>query len=203
MTHVLVLHARLLAGPDPGPLAPLLARLPYAKRLELEGRDPQARNASLAGLALVLRGAEVLRGGPVDPGALRFPAGGKPTLPGGPSFSVSHSGVRVGVALGTDGEVGFDLEELDPASREAGAAGARLARWTATEAVLKAAGRGLGDARAVDLGESLQDGRVGGASFHLVPVAIAGDVVAHLAAEVPVTSVSVQEVEASVLAFGG
>lgn len=203
MTHVLVLHAGLGPGPDPGALALLLARLPYAKRLELESLDPPVRHASLAGIALALRGVEALRGGPVDPGALRFPAGGKPYFPGGPGFSVSHGAGRVAVALRADGEVGFDLEELDAASREAGTARARLVRWTATEAVLKAAGRGLGDARSVDLGESLQDGRVGGASFHLLPVAIAGDVVAHLATDVPVTSVSVEEVEASVLAFGG
>lgn len=200
MTHVLVLHARLTAGPGPAALAPLLARLPYAKRLDLEGRDPQLRHASLAGIALVLRGIEALRSGPAAAGRLQFPTGGKPCVPGGPSFNVSHAGERVAAALCVDSEVGFDLEEFDPATSEHCAAQARLARWTATEAVLKAAGRGLGDARAVVLGESLQHGRIGAASFHLRPVAIAEDVVAHLATGAPVTTITVEEVEASVLA---
>ncbi len=203
MTRVLVLHARLSAEPDSGALAGLIARLPYAKRLELERRDPPVRQASLAGISLALRGIELLRGGPGDAGQLQFPAGGKPWLPGGPAFSVSHGRARVGVAVGADDGVGFDLEEFDPASPEAGATRTRLARWTATEAVLKAAGRGLRDARAVELDETVQAGSVGGASFHLLPVAIADDVVAHLATVTPVTSVSVREVEWSVLAWGG
>lgn len=203
MTRVLVLHARLGAEPDSGELAGLIVRLPYAKRIELERRDPPARQASLAGIALALRGIELLRGSPGDAGQLRFPAGGKPQLPGGPAFSVSHGRGRVGVAVSVDDGLGFDLEEFDPASPEAGATRARLVRWTATEAVLKAAGRGLRDARAVEIDESVQAGRVAGASFHLRPVAIAGDVVAHLATVAPVTSISVEEVESSVLAWGG
>jgi 4'-phosphopantetheinyl transferase len=126
MTHVLVLHARLTAGPDSAALAPLLARLPYAKRLELEGRDPQSRHASLAGIALVLRGIEALRGGPAAAGQLQFPTGGKPCVPGGPGFNVSHGGQRVAAALCLDVEVGFDLEEFDPSSIEPCAAQARL-----------------------------------------------------------------------------
>ena len=122
-------------------------------------------------------------------------------MPGGPGFSVSHGGARVGVAISAAGELGFDLEEFDPAANDCAATMARLARWTATEAVLKAAGQGLRDARAVELDESLQVGRVGGASFRLMPVAIADDVVAHLATDAPVTSVRVEEVEASVLAL--
>jgi phosphopantetheinyl transferase len=203
MTRVLVLHARLSAEPDSGALAGLIERLPYAKRFELERRDPPARQASLAGISLALRGIELLRGSPGDASQLRFPAGGKPYLPGGPTFSVSHGRVRVGVAVSTENGAGFDLEEFDPASPEAGATRARLLRWTATEAVLKAAGRGLRDARAVAIDESLQSGRVGGASFHLLSVAIADDVVAHLATVTPVTSVAVEEVESSVLAWGG
>jgi hypothetical protein len=202
MTRVLVLHARLRGTPDPGALEELLERLPYARRLELGRRDPPSRYASLAGLALVMRGVEILRGGPCDAGQLRFPPGGKPQLPQGPSFSISHGGTRVGAAVSEEGEVGFDLEEVDAASQVACAATARLERWTATEAVLKAAGRGLRDARAVELGEWLQQGRVGGASFHLRPVTIAPGVVAYLATVSPVTSVPVEEVEASALAVG-
>jgi hypothetical protein len=201
MIHVTVLHARLPAGPCPPALARLLDRLPYAKRLEVARRDPVGIHASLAGIALVLRGVATLRHGPVDADRLQFPAGGKPYLRGGPSFSVSHGATMVGAAICSACEVGFDLEELDPGSRERDAGWAQLARWTATEAVLKAAARGLREARDVELGESLGDGRVGGMSFHLVPVEVAPDVVAHLATDVPVGQVSVEEVEASALVF--
>ncbi len=196
MIQVLVLHATLPAGPCPAALSLLLARLPYAKRLEIEGRGPEARCASLAGIALALRGVTSMLSAPVDPCQLSFPSGGKPCLPGGPSFSVSHSGSRVGVALCADCEIGFDLEQTD-----ASAGRSRLVRWTATEAVLKAAGRGLRDARDVDLAETLLAGRVGGESYHLVPVEIAREVVAYLAAGKPAGRVQVEEVAASALVF--
>jgi phosphopantetheinyl transferase len=138
--------------------------------------------------------------GQVDPCRLSFPAGGKPCLPGGPGFSISHSGPHVGVALCSDCEPGFDLERFDAGSGEPAASRSRLARWTATEAVLKAAGLGLRDAPQVDLDASLRTGRVSGASFNLVPVEIANDVVAFLATGNPASLVRVEEVEASALA---
>jgi phosphopantetheinyl transferase len=200
MSHVLVLHSKLPAGPCPAGLSLLLKRLPYAKRLELEAREPGARYTSLAGIALALRGMTVMLSGQVDPCRLSFPAGGKPCLPGGPGFSISHSGPHVGVALCSDCEPGFDLERFDAGSGEPAASRSRLARWTATEAVLKAAGLGLRDAPQVDLDASLRTGRVSGASFNLVPVEIANDVVAFLATGNPASLVRVEEVEASALA---
>ncbi len=199
MIHVLVLHAALPPGPCPEGLARVLAGLPYAKRLELEGRGAADRCASLAGIALALRGVATLRPGPVGAGALRFPGGGKPFLPGGPSFSVSHAGERAGVALCADGEVGFDLEQLGGQAGDLRASSLRLARWTATEAVLKAAGLGLRQAQQVELGESLHTGRVGGVSFHLSPVEISNDIVACLATVRPAGAVRVEAVEASAL----
>lgn len=200
MINVLVLHALLPPGPCPEGLSRLLAGLPYAKRLELEGRGPEDRCASLAGIALALRGIATMRLGPVQAGELRFPGGGKPFLPGGPSFSVSHGGQRVGVALCADCEVGFDLEQLGVLAGDLGASSSRLARWTATEAVLKAAGRGLRAAQDVELEETLRTGRVDGMSFHLLAVEISNDFVANLATEQAASLVRVEEVEASVLA---
>jgi len=199
MGHVLVLHSKLPAGPCPAGLELLLTRLPYAKRLELEGREPDARCTSLAGIALALRGMTAMLSGPVDPGQLSFPAEGKPCLPGGPGFSISHSGPHVGVALCRGGEPGFDLEQLEAGAGAQVANRSRLARWTATEALLKAAGRGLRDAPQVDLDASLRTGALGGASFSLVPVEIADDVVAFLATVTPSSVVRVEQVDASAL----
>lgn len=199
MTEVLVLHSRVPAGPCPAGLSPLLRRLPYAKRLEIEGREPGVRCLSLAGIALALRGMAGMLPEPVDPSLLSFPAGGKPCLPGGPRFSISHSGSHVAVALCADADLGFDLEQLDAGAGEPAADRSRLARWTATEAVLKAVGRSVRDARQVDLAASLRTGSVSGVSFHVVPVEIAADVVASLATRQPAGLVRVERVAASAL----
>jgi 4'-phosphopantetheinyl transferase len=101
----------------------------------------------------------------VAPQALVFTANayGKPVLPGGPKFSLSHAGDRMMLAVGDD-EVGCDLERLDdeldwrpiaeglftPGERAALAAlsppaGRRgfFACWTRKEAFVKALGLGL------------------------------------------------------------
>jgi phosphopantetheinyl transferase len=200
MNHVLVLHSKLGAGPCPEGLALLLTRLPYAKRLELEGREPDARCTSLAGIALALRGMAMMLSEPVGPRHLSFPEAGKPRLPGGPGFSISHSGPHVAVALCSDCEPGFDLEQLEAGGDEQAASRSRLARWTATEALLKAAGRGLRDVTQVGLDACLRTGTVSGASFNLVPVEIADDVVAFLATVNPASVVRVEQVDVSALA---
>jgi phosphopantetheinyl transferase len=201
MAHVLVLHARL-DNSVPGTgfsgaerLATLLERLPYAKRLEIEGRDPAGRQASLAGIWLVLEGAALSGGRAVEAGALRFPVDGKPHCIGGPCFSISHGATHVAVAVSEDVEIGFDLEELGPESPGGGDPRPRLERWTATESVLKAAGLGLREARKVELDLSLATGRVAGMNFQLTPLAIAPDVVAYLAAPEPIQAVTVRTIE--------
>jgi 4'-phosphopantetheinyl transferase len=106
----------------------------------------------------------------VAPTGWRYAYGskGQPSLVGAPvdlRFSLSHSGPRAAVAVTVGREVGFDLEEVDPAKDPLGIADRfftpsevqalracdepeRSARfttlWTVKEAVLKALGVGLG-----------------------------------------------------------
>lgn len=193
MDRALVLLGRVDDAPDAA-LDALLAALPYGRRLELEARDAAARRASLAGVALALAALARLRGSSVRAAELAFPLGGKPALPGAPDFSVSHAGGAVGVATTKDGTVGFDLEPLADASDRA-----RLERWTATEAVLKAAGRGLRDAAAVELSPALDAGRVAGRGYRLRTVEAGDGYVARLATDRDLGRVEVERIDLSAL----
>jgi phosphopantetheinyl transferase len=150
MTDAIILHAQLHpTSSDPSWHEPLLQALPYAHRLELERRDAMARRASLAGLGLVLMGAECVARRPFAPRAFAFPYAGKPRLADGPHFSVSHSHYCVACIVCAGIECGIDIEDL-PEAAGAGTV-AKLQRWTATEAALKAAGLGLRAAADVDV----------------------------------------------------
>ena len=196
MARVLVLHARLPDGPAPPVLAALLMRLPYAKRLELERRDAAGQAAALAGVWLALEAAARLRGCAVPAGSLRFPGSGRPHLAGGPSFSISHGVTRVAAAVSEDAGIGLDLEEVAMDGGDAVtmlAERRRLERWTATEATLKAAGRGLRDLRLVALDESRAMATLAGEVYRLAAVTMAERVVACLASSARIEAVEVAE----------
>jgi hypothetical protein len=173
----------------------LLPRLPGAKYDAIQRlREPADRNASLLGVAL-LAAALAERAAAFDLRALEYPAGGKPRLAGGPDFSIAHAAGYAGCAVATAGRVGFDLEArgaigaaalrlvLGPAELDRVARGELdpVAAWVMTEAVLKAAGRGIAAAGRVRLagGAAMLDG----ARFRLTPVMLEPSHVAWLAHE--------------------
>jgi 4'-phosphopantetheinyl transferase len=87
-----------------------LRRLPRARRARiLRLREPLDRNASLLGYALLARACRA-QGIEPDWRRLRASGRGKPTLIGGPDFSIAHAGRRVACAVLTRGRVGLDLE---------------------------------------------------------------------------------------------
>ena len=188
MSDVVVLHAVLPEALDAARAEWLMARLPYARRLELEQRDAAARTASLLATELVLAAVARLRGEPPDISRLRFPQQQKPYLEDGSYFSVSHSGKRVVVAASDRCDVGIDVEDLGGPTGPA-----ELDRWTAIEATLKATGCGLRQARDVRLACDLSTGEVSGQLVHLRRIVIAPDCIARLATRQPVHAVAVAE----------
>lgn len=189
MDDAIVLHARRGGEWPAWREATLLERLPYAYRLALEGRDGFARAASLQGLELLAEGYRRLRGGALELARVRWPDSGKPYIGGGPWFSVSHSGARVAVALSDRCEVGFDVEDLGPLRADR----ARLERWTATEAALKAIGAGIRQASGVELACDLATACIGGTRLHLQPVDLGAGCVACVAAREPLRTLRVEE----------
>jgi len=194
MNGVLILHSSLDGDGGDARADALLMRLPYARRLELARRDPDARLASLAGLALALAGAARLRGRAVEPGQLQFPANGKPGLAGGPSFSVAHSATRVAVAISDDCAVGLDLEDSTSAAPDDARATLRLQRWTAIEAALKAVGAGLRSAGQLRMAEDLATASFAGIEINLQRVEIEADCMARLATLARIVDVTVERI---------
>lgn len=191
-----------------------LAALPPRRRARLERlRHAADLGASLAGLALLLAAARAAGMAPPDPARLEFPDRGKPRWAGGPDFSVSHGGGRVGCALIVPaGRVGLDLERSDAATWRdlrlflapggpagAGAEGATAA-WVGTEAVLKAAGATLADAAAVKLADATAE--FGGRRWRLARPMLAAGVACAIASDVEAAIVPVEEDAAALLAAG-
>lgn len=189
MRDVIVLHAELAGQAAPDREQALFERLPYAHRLDVARREPAARAASLRALCLLAAGVLRLRGMPLDPAQLRFSDEGKPSLVGGPEFSISHSPRRVVVALCEGQALGVDVEELGAHGRSR----AELVRWTAVEAALKSVGAGLRQSRQVRLAADLSVAELGTTVLRLCPVALSADCVAMLASSEPVGRLVVEE----------
>jgi 4'-phosphopantetheinyl transferase EntD len=168
--RILLHHATAPPALRPVTESRWLAALPAARRERLlRLRDPRDRAASLAGLALLLACARAA-GWPAPPlPAFEWPERGKPRWPGGPEFSISHGGGRVGCAIALpEGRVGLDIEAVDAADpamlRTALARGAwtvpatreeATALWVAKEAVVKAVGATIAEAARVEVAGSV------------------------------------------------
>ena len=187
MSDVIVLHAARAGQGAADIELNSLERLPYAYRLDLERRDVASRSASLLGLHLLAEGILRIRGSAFDPSRLRFPQGAKPSLEGGPHFSISHSACRVAVALSDRHDLGLDIEDVGAHGRNR----EELERWTAVEAALKALGSGLRRSAEVCLSPDLATAEFAGAIVHLRPLPLAPDCVATLATREPVGRVEV------------
>ena len=193
MGNVASLHyGDLRAQSRPCPRRAWLQALPERKRAAvLRLRDPADRDATLAGVSL-LADALRARGLALDPARLQYPERGRPTLQGGPEFSIAHAGGLVACAV-ADSRVGLDLEARGAVRPEqlrlvlSGAEHALLATraldatdaWVMKEAVLKAAGRGIDAARAVELRGA--GAVLDGCEWRLTRVPLPGEHVAWLA----------------------
>jgi phosphopantetheinyl transferase len=185
MQKAMLLHASLAAGGASTAWSDgLLQALPYARRLQLERADAAARTASLSGLALALAGAIRLAGTAPRVDEFRFSSGAKPRLAYGPGFSVSHTAGRVACVVCTAGEIGLDIERV---RTDAGPLTLHeLWRWTATEAVLKAAGLGLRQVQDVAVEQPALGATLHGRRYALREVRLSAQVIGHLASTDPV-----------------
>lgn len=183
-----------------------LQALPARKRAAvLRLRDPADRTATLAGIALLAHALRA-RGLALDAARLRYPGRGRPTLPGGPEFSIAHAAGLVACAV-ADSPIGLDLEALDAVrpeqlrlvlsadERAAVAAGTLDATdaWVMKEAVLKAAGRGIDAAGAVALRGTV--GVLDGREWRLTRVRLAATHTAWLAADAGLDALELVAVE--------
>lgn len=151
--------ARVPPSLGPATIARWLQQLPDPRAATLEARLAKGRGIeSLTVLALLASLAS--RCALPSLSRLQWSERGKPRLPGGPDFSLTHSrgfaacavaprGVAVGVDLEPEGRarasaIRLVASELEQAALDAGSLSA-TALWLAKEAVLKAAGAGLAD----------------------------------------------------------
>ncbi|WP_219418901.1 4'-phosphopantetheinyl transferase family protein [Pseudonocardia nigra] len=153
-------HVWWAAPVAPAAAPALVALLDAHERERLHRfRRPADQGRYLAAHAL----ARLVLAGGRDPADLEFDRTcrcgeqhGKPALPGGPEFSLTHAGDLVGVAVGSDLGIGLDVEQVrelsdlaamaahvcSPAETAPDAA-AFFTLWARKEALLKATGDGL------------------------------------------------------------
>lgn len=161
-------------------------------------RSDAARRRTLGGLWLLRESLEFAGFPEATLARLVRDPHGRPTLPGGPAFSISHCGPHVACAVTAEAPLGLDVERVRPLdvsrfarflSAEEAAAAARdpaafFAAWTAREATVKAGGR-VGLARIARVRVSDGWAELDGDRLHLQWPMLGAGLVACLAAPVP------------------
>lgn len=180
----------------------------WGKRLAAM-RSVTARRRTLAGLWL-LREAAALAGRPrLALDRLTRDVHGRPALPDGPAFNISHCGPYVACAVTCHTPVGLDLERIRPIDARrfarflSDAENAAVARdpaaffiaWTAREAAVKAGGR-VGLARIARVRVVGDDARLDGERLHLQWPVLGDGLVACLAAAQPLAPAVVRQLPA-------
>jgi phosphopantetheinyl transferase len=179
----ILLHAGLSPAVQPRWAEALLQALPYARRLHLERANDAARTASLGGLALALAGALKINASAPRVSGLLLAADQKPRFASGPHFSISHSVDRVACAVCAATDIGLDIESELVAAQRPGKYGPR--QWTAIEATLKAAGRGLRQLADVRLDPHRDGADLAGVHYVLHPLQLTPRTFGHVAAPEP------------------
>lgn len=146
-------------------LYPLLAPEKAAAIRRL--RDAADRGASLTGLLLLVSAGREA-GVRVDLRTVVHPARGKPSLPAGGDFSISHTRGRVACVFAGDGRVGLDIER-------AGSVGPRALRRVTHAAEARGIAAGLLDPTALAVQKEAVAKADGGGVAILASIAIDGD----------------------------
>ena len=210
MTQRVSLHyAAVPSQPQQMLEATWFARLPRAKAAAIGRlRAPADRNASLLGVALLAAACAEL-GLAFDAAALEYPGEGKPRLPNGPDFSISHTAGLVACAVATSGRVGLDIEVFgsvtarvaarmfsaeERACIERGELRASDA-WVMKEAVVKLTGRGIGALHAVAVEPARAT--LEGVEYWLEAIGVPYGYVAWLASDSATRAVSVHAADAA------
>jgi 4'-phosphopantetheinyl transferase len=146
---------------------------------------------------------------------IRTDAHGRPALPQGPNFNLSHSGAVVACAVSPDGRVGIDVERIRPLNLEAFASSFSVAEWrlvagatsppaaffrywTMKESVLKADGRGL-SVPLLEIRISETEGFLEGNRWNLHELDIGPEYASHLAVDHEDVEIQVREVPPELL----
>lgn len=179
------------------------------ERLSAERREKAVRLRREEARLLSIGAGLLLRMAGLDP-PFAYGEHGKPYLPGGPDFSLTHTGTFAALAV-REGPVGLDAETVAPVRRAAERALTAEERryieseperrfaylWTRKEAVLKCTGAGL--SAAMDSFSVLDDtAALGGETFSLCTVEY-GNIQLSAAAAAGSAAFSPQTVEVSEL----
>lgn len=204
LSEVRVFYTSLARALSPDQALAIQDGLPATRRAAIERlRDLRDRDRSLIGERLLATAMRACGFADFDAGCVIRPFRGKPRWPGGPDFSLSHSGSIVALAVARQGRVGLDVERrravdwrslrrvLTPQELARAAADPRLmlGLWTRKEAAIKAVGLPL--TRMADVVLDEDSATIDGIELALAEVCMDADHVAHVAVTSRASSIDI------------